>query len=146
MKYESPDIRQILSLLENSPAEERVRLLEQMKSADPAKAALLKARLLTVERVYLLDDETLGRILEDLDTQIFGMTLRGLDPELRQRALDLVDNDKRKQALETVKRKDLSEAQLESARRQMIQKARQLEVGGKVHFGSLARVALKKAA
>lgn len=146
MKRDSQDIIQMVSLMEGALPSERNRLLEDIKRTDPARAALIKARLLTVEKVYALDDESLGRILEDLDTKIFGMTLRGLDIELRQRALDLVSQEKRKKALESVKNQNISEQELESARRQLIQKARHLEVAGKVHFGAVLRTKYSKAA
>jgi flagellar motor switch protein FliG len=99
-----------------------------------------------VEKIYALDDETLGRILEDLDTKVFGLTLRGLDIELRMRALDLVSSEKRKKALETTKKSDTTEMELESAKRLLVQKARELESAGKVHFGSIMAKPYLKAA
>lgn len=136
----------MVALIENAPVAEQAKMLEAIRQTDPAKAALIKARLLNVLKVYALDDESLGRILEDLDTKVFGLTLRGLDPELRQRALDLVSSERRRKALEAVKRSDLSQPEFEHAQRQLIQKARELESAGKIHFGAILAKALRKAA
>jgi flagellar motor switch protein FliG len=136
----------MVTLMEQALPDDRARLFEDIKRSNPAKAALIKARLLTVEKIYALDDETLGRILEDLDTKVFGLTLRGLDIELRMRALDLVSSEKRKKALETTKKSDTTEMELESAKRLLVQKARELESAGKVHFGSIMAKPYLKAA
>lgn len=142
------DIQQLLSMLEKSSDEQRKQTLQLIQKDDPAKAALLKARLLTVERVFMLDEESLSRVLEDISEENIANSLRGVDLELRKRTLNFINSHKRKQILDIIKKSSPDEAELESSRRQMISRVRELEHRGSIHLGSLRKVAspTKKAA
>jgi flagellar motor switch protein FliG len=139
------DVDQILFLLESSTPEQQHDLIQQMQKTDPAKAALIRTKLMTIDRVYSLDEESLGRILEDLDDRTFSLSLCGLDAELRKRALELVNNQKRKNALMLLKSTRTDNPEIQIAHRQIVQKARELENAGKIHLGAV-RSTLKKAA
>lgn len=143
----SGEFLQMLSMLEKSSDEQRHQILELISKDDPAKAALLKARLLTIERVLMLDEESLSRVLEDVSEQNIANSIRGVDIELRKRVLDFVNGEKRKQILSLLKKSEPQEIELQSARRQMISRVRELEKRGAIHLGALKKVAtsLKKA-
>ena len=132
------DLDQTLNLIERSNPSQQAEIIELITKTDPAKAALLRARMLSVARILSLDDETLGRILEDIDDKAFGLSLKDIDLELRKRALTLVNNEKRKVALDLIKRNDAPDVEIEAARRNLILKTRELEKAGRIHLGVLA--------
>lgn len=131
------DVEQILTLIESSSPEQQIELLQNMQKTDPAKAALLKVKMITVERVYSLDEESLGRVIESIDDDVFAYSLSGLDIELRKRALALTSNEKRKIVLDILRKTQENSAEVMSARRALINKARHLESMGKIHMGAV---------
>ena len=134
------EIQQILSMLEKSTDEQRAQILEVMQKNDPSKAALIKARLLTIEHVFMLDEESLSRVLEDISNENIAHSLRGVDIEFRKRTLDFVNLEKRKQILDILKKPAPVDAEIQSARRQMISRVRELENRGSIHLSSLRKV------
>ncbi len=133
------EIEHLISMLEKSPEEQRSQLLLLIEANEPTKAALLRARLLTVERVLMLDQESLGRVLEDASEIHIANSLRGIDLELRQRALDLVSKEKRKQVIKLIQLPSPEPAEIQSSRRQLISRVRELEHRGAIHLGSLVK-------
>ena len=134
------EIQQLLSMLEKSTEEQRQQILDVMQKSDPSKAALIKARLLTIERVLMLDEESLSRVLEDISEENIAHSLRGVDIEFRKRTLDFVNVEKRKQILVILRKPAPGEAEIQSARRQMISRVRELENRGAIHLDSLRNV------
>lgn len=141
------DINQLISLLESSSAEQQQEVILNIEKEDPAKAALLRVRMLTVERVLMLDEESLGRVLEYVDkAEVIAHSLMGADLELRKRALKLINGEKRKDILQIIKDCKMTEFERDSNRRVFIQIARQLEMNGKIHFGAVRAALMKKRA
>ncbi len=136
------EIQQLLSMLEKSPEEQREQILYLIEKDDPARAALLKAKLLNIEQVFMLDEESLSRVLEDVSEENLAHSLRGIDIELRKRTLDMVLLNKKKQVLEIIKNSNPAENEIQSARRQVISRVRELESRGAIHLGAVRRVSL----
>lgn len=81
------DIDQIVSVIESLPASEQEKYIQQLELADPDLAETVGERVITMERISELGDETLEQAVDAMSREDLAFALVDSDEQLRTRLL-----------------------------------------------------------
>jgi flagellar motor switch protein FliG len=125
---------QILAMLESSTPDRQKHLLRSLQHEDPSLAALLRTKVLNVERVARWPQSVLRQIVLTLDDAtcrgIASALQEAVDPQLQQRWFEALDPFRRPKIEANAHAPEL----IEAARFQLFARIRDLERNGEIHL------------
>ncbi|MCC6277334.1 MAG: hypothetical protein IT289_05410 [Oligoflexia bacterium] len=130
-RYRKPGgIQQLVTLLESSLSKKRETLLNHIMAEDKEFGALVKAKILTVEKVFKWDPLVVSEVTTRMTERALAIALKGLPPEAFAIATHTMRDLKKRDLqnfLETLKP---SAVEVETAHIKLIETVRLLEKEG----------------
>lgn len=122
-------------LLGNLPASQRASALETLKQHDPKLAERVEESLFTFDRLADLDDRSLQTLLREIAPEYLATALHGAPQALLDKAFANLSRRVAEQLKEDLESTRTTAAAMDTVRRQILKRARQLAAEGKISLG-----------
>lgn len=122
-------------LLGNLPASQRASALETLKQHDPKLAERVEGNLFTFDKLADLDNPSLQRLLREIAPENLATALHGTPQALRNKVLANLPRRVAEQLKEDSEGREATAADVDTVRRLIIKRARQLAADGKISLG-----------
>lgn len=129
--------QQLLTLLESCSPSKREQLMKVIQSEDPGWAALIKAKLLTIEKLFAWDPLTLGEVTQELPIRVLAAALHGMGPDAVNKATYTMDHKRRRDVENMIKDLTPAAGEIEAARVKLLARVRELEREKRLDLGKV---------
>ncbi len=129
---------QLLLLIETSSDKKKDQFLKLIETESAATAALIKTKMLTVEKIFSWDPSFLGDITIQLPSTILAILLKNKPDTMVQNVIATFPHLKKQEVLSTLKEMAISAGEFESARMKLIQTVRDLNKSGAIKITKIA--------
>lgn len=99
--------RQVIELLQKMDAQDKARLLKNLRTRNPVLAKELTESCISFESIWDLDDECLKTVVSQVQPTILGLALSLVHVKNQRRALSLISRDMALKAFD-IMQKDLT--------------------------------------
>ncbi len=119
--------QQLLSLIETCTPAKREQLMKVIQTEDPGWAALLKAKMLTIDKFFSWDPIHIAEITNEMPGRILAAALVGLPAETVERATHTMDHMKKREIENLIQELKPNPSEIETARMKLLVRVRELE-------------------
>ena len=110
--------KQVIELLQKMDSADKVRLLKNLRSRNPALAKELTESCISFESIWDLSDECLKTVVSQIQPTILGLALSLVHVKNQRRALSLISRDQAMKAFD-IMQKDLTSSRTECFKAQL---------------------------
>lgn len=118
---------QLLNLIETCGPAKREQLMKIIQTEDPSWAALLKTKMLTLEKILAWDALALAEITNEMVPRTLAIALKGLGPEVIDKASHAMGHFKKRDLERLLDELSPTPAEIETARVKLITCVREME-------------------
>jgi Flagellar motor switch protein len=122
-------------LLGNLPASQQASALETLKQHDPKLAEQVEGSLFTFDQLADLDKHSLQTLLREIAPEDLATALHGAPQALLDKAFANLSRRVAEQMKEDMEGSRTTAAEMDTVRRQILKRARQLAAEGKISLG-----------
>ncbi len=126
--------QQLLTLIETSAPSKRDQLLKVIQSEDPGWAAILKTKMITMEKLFAWDPLALAEVTNEMVPRTLAVALHGLPPESLAKATHAMGHMKKREVEQLFSEMKPTGAEIEAARIKVVSKIRELEKENKLNL------------
>jgi len=157
-RYRKPGgINQLISLLESCLSKKREALLSTIQAEDKEFAALVRSKLLSVEKIFQWDPLLVSEATTRMAERTLAVALKGMPPEAFEIATHTMRDLKKREVMNFLETVKPSPVEIESAHIKLVETVRGLEKDGTLRLddngtptanmvGSAPAAPMKKAA
>jgi flagellar motor switch protein FliG len=132
-RYKKPGgLQQLISLLESCLSKKRELLLNTIMQEDKEFGTMVKAKLLSVEKVFQWDPLILCEATTQLSDRTLAVALKGLPPEAFGKATHTMRDLKKREVQNLLEVLKPTAVEIESAHIKLVEKIRELEKQGAI--------------
>lgn len=117
---------QLLLLLETSNAKKQEQFFNLIAAENPATAALLKSKMLTIEKIFSWDVSFLGDVTSNIPPKILAIVIKHLGPEYIEKAIATFSHGKKQEMQQMIADAGTTPGEVETAKMKMITMIREL--------------------
>lgn len=119
--------QQLLTLIETCAPAKRDHLMKVIQSEDPGWAALLKAKMLTIDKFFSWDPIYIAEITSEMPSRILAAALIGLPADTVARATHTMEHMKKREIEALIQELTANTGEIETARMKLLARVRELE-------------------
>ncbi|MCM2282831.1 MAG: hypothetical protein NDI61_13405 [Bdellovibrionaceae bacterium] len=128
MRYKKTGgFQQLLNLIETCSPTKREQLMKVIQAEDPSWAALLKTKMLTLEKFFAWDPIHIAEVTNEMPTRILAAALAGLPTEMVERATLTMPHMKKREIESLLTELKPSPGETETARMKVLTRVREME-------------------
>lgn len=132
-RYRKPGgVQQLVALLESCLTKKREVLLNTICTEDKDFGAMIKSKILTMEKVFSWDPLVISEATTRLSERTLAIALKGLPPEAFQKATHTMRDLKKREVTNLLEVLKPTAIEIESAHIKLIEKVRELEREGSI--------------
>jgi len=145
-------VQQLVTLLETCLTKKREALLNTITAEDKEFAAMVKAKILTAERIFTWDPLIVSEATTRLSERTLAIVFKGLPPECITIGMHTMRDLKKREVMNLLEVLKPTQVEIESAHIKLVETVRTLEKEGNLKFDANenpippAQMAAKKAA
>ncbi len=129
---------QLLLLLETSNDKKQEQFLKLIEAESPATAAMIKSKMLTIDKIFAWDASFLGDITITLPSKILAILLKGKPESVVNNVIATFPHIKKQEVLATAKEMVVNVGEFESARMKLIQTVRDMNKAGTIKIAKIS--------
>ena len=130
-RYKKPGgVQQLVALLESCLSKKRELLLNTIMAEDKEFGNMIRAKLLTVEKIFRWDPLFVCEVTTQLSERTLAVVLKGLPPEAFAIATHTMRDLKKREVVNLLEVLKPTAVEIESAQIKLVEKARELEKQG----------------
>lgn len=126
--------KQLLHLLETCGPKKQASFLEIIEKEDSGWAEALRQKMLSVEKIFAWDDNTIGEVVARLPELSLATALHGIKPEVWERASRTLSHSQKRKIQELFEAAKPGAAEISSAFMKIIEEVRSMADFGYVHL------------
>jgi len=127
-------VQQLVTLLECCLSKKRETLLNTIMAEDKEFASMVKAKILTAERIFKWDPLIVCEATTKLSQRTLAMALKGLPPECIAISMHTMRDLKKREVMNLLEILKPTEIEIESAQIKLVEAVRTLEKEGNIKF------------
>lgn len=129
---------QLLLLIETSNDKKQQQFLQLIEAESPMTAAMIKSKMLTLDKIFSWDASFLGDITINVPSKILAILLKGRPESVVQNVIATFPHVKKQEVLASAKEMTPSVGEYESARIKLIQTVRDLNKAGSIKISKIS--------
>jgi flagellar motor switch protein FliG len=129
---------QLLLLIETSNDKKQQQFLQLIEAESPMTAAMIKSKMLTLDKIFSWDASFLGDITINVPSKILAILLKDRPENVIQNVIATFPHAKKQEVLAAVKEMTPSVGEYESARIKLIQTVRDLNKAGAIKIAKIS--------
>jgi len=127
-------VQQLVTLLESCLSKKREALLNTIMSEDKEFATMVKAKILTAERIFKWDPLIVSEATTKLSERTLAIALKGLPPQCINISMHTMRDLKKREVMNLLEVLKPSQVEIESAQIKLVETVRGLERDGSLKF------------
>lgn len=137
-RYQKPGgFLQLVQLIETCNPQKKQQLLSSIENESPLWAEEVKKKLLTIDRIFSWDEQTLAELMSRLQDLTLSIAVHGLAPEVWERATKTLGHGQRRRIDDLSKTKNPTVAEISSSFMKIISEIREMISLGYVHLAKV---------
>jgi hypothetical protein len=121
---------QLLNLMETCGTQKQEKFLKMIEEEDMSWAEAVKAKMLSVKRIFSWDDNTVAEIVGTLNDMTVSLTLLGVEPDVKEKIVKTLNHSRKRKIEEDMAERKPTPAEISTAFVQVLTQVRKMVSDG----------------
>ena len=121
---------QLLNLMETCGTQKQEKFLKMIEDENMSWAEAVKAKMITVKRIFSWDDNTVAEIIGTLNDMTISLTLLGVDAESKEKIFKTLNHSRKRKIEEDMAERKPTPAEISTAYVQVLTQVRKMVADG----------------
>lgn len=121
---------QLLNLMETCGTQKQEKFLKMIEDEDAQWAEAVKAKMLSIKKIFSWDDNTVAEIVGTLNDMTVSLTLLGLEPEAKEKIVKTLNHSRKRKIEEDMAERKPTPAEISTAFVQVLTQVRKMIADG----------------
>lgn len=121
---------QLLILMETCGTQKQEKFLKMIEDEDMSWAEAVKAKMLSMKRIFSWDDNTVAEIIGTLNDMTISLTILGVEPEVKEKITKTLNHSRKRKIEEDMAERKPTAAEISTAFVQVLTQVRKMVSDG----------------
>ncbi len=121
---------QLLNLMETCGTQKQEKFLKMIEDEDAQWAEAVKAKMLSIKKIFSWDDNTVAEIVGTLNDMTVSLTILGLEPEGKEKIVKTLNHSRKRKIEEDMAERKPTPAEISTAFVQVLTQVRKMIADG----------------